>query len=77
VAGSKEGRTRRRGRLFCWFERAILGAGMGIVAFIVERRLLRALKRGAAPVAPRTAERAPQAAPVGASERGELTTAAQ
>ena len=36
----------RRSRLYRWFERAILGAGMTLIAFVVERRLLKAIKQG-------------------------------
>jgi len=35
-----------RSRLYRWFERAILGAGMTLIALIVERRLIKALKQG-------------------------------
>ncbi|HEY6784401.1 MAG TPA: hypothetical protein VI159_05585 [Gemmatimonadales bacterium] len=35
-------------RLYRWFERAILGAGMTLIAFVIERRLLKALKQGKA-----------------------------
>jgi hypothetical protein len=36
----------RRGRLFRWFERVSLGAGMTVMAFFIERRLLKALQAG-------------------------------
>ncbi len=39
-------RTPRRRRLLRVAERAILGAGMTLVAFVVERRLLKALRQG-------------------------------
>ena|GEM_PF-3263533 len=48
-------RRRRRGRLFLWFERAVLGTGMTFVAFVIERRLLKAIKKGGMKPAPRTA----------------------
>src|SRR5207253_9742363 len=49
-------RTRkRRSRIFLWFERAVLGLGMSVVAFFIERRLLKALKAGLVKPAPRTA----------------------
>jgi hypothetical protein len=35
----------RRSRLYRWFERAILGAGMTLIAFVIERRLLKAIKQ--------------------------------
>ena len=37
--------TRRR-RFARWFERAVLGAMMTVIAFVIERRLLRAIKEG-------------------------------
>jgi hypothetical protein len=46
---------RKRSRLFRAFERAVLGAGMTMVAFFIERRLIRALKKGSVEPAPRTA----------------------
>ena len=36
----------RRSRLYRSFERAILGVGMTLIAFVIERRLLKALKQG-------------------------------
>ena len=47
--------ARRPTRAFIWFERAILGFGMSVVAFIIERRLLKALKTGSVKPAARTA----------------------
>ena len=38
-----------------WFERTVLGFGMTVVAFFVERRLLKALRAGSVKPAPRTA----------------------
>ena len=46
---------RHRGRVFRWFERTLLGFGMTVVAFVVERRLLKAIKHGGVKAAPRTA----------------------
>jgi hypothetical protein len=46
---------KRRGRLFRSFERLVLGAGMTIVAFFIERRLIKAIKKGSVEPAPRTA----------------------
>jgi hypothetical protein len=49
-------RTRkRRGRLFVAFERLVLGAGMTVVAFFIERRLIKAIKKGSVEPAARTA----------------------
>jgi hypothetical protein len=48
-------RPKRRSRLFVAFERFILGAGMTVVAFVIERRLLKALKKGSVEPAARTA----------------------
>jgi hypothetical protein len=36
----------RKRRVRAWFARVVLGMMMGVVAFVVERRLLRAIKRG-------------------------------
>jgi hypothetical protein len=46
---------KRRGRLFVAFERVILGAGMTVVAFFIERRLIKAIKKGSVEPAARTA----------------------
>ncbi|HEX2025509.1 MAG TPA: hypothetical protein VHH92_03845, partial [Actinomycetota bacterium] len=54
---------RRRSRLARWFERVALGAIMGGVAFVVERRLMKAIRR-----------RGTEGAPPGGGE-AELTTA--
>ena len=37
------------------FERLVLGAGMTVMAFFIERRLIKALKKGSVEPAPRTA----------------------
>lgn len=67
---------KRRGRLFLAFERAVLGAGMSMVAFLIERRLIKAIKKGGVKAAPRTA--AESADELGATQaevrEGELTT---
>jgi hypothetical protein len=60
---------KRRGRLFCAIERFVLGAAMTVVAFVIERRLLKAIKEGAVEPAPRTA------AEMEEDRQGELTTA--
>jgi hypothetical protein len=46
---------RRRGVLFRRFERFVLSIGMSIIAAVIERRLLKALKAGGMKAAPRTA----------------------
>jgi hypothetical protein len=43
-------------RAFRSFERLILGTSMSMMALVIERRLIRALKRGGLDRAPRTAE---------------------
>ncbi len=52
------GRERRRGfrgsRFYRGFERGVLSIGMGIVAFFLERRLLKAIRSGGVQRAPRT-----------------------
>ena len=54
--------TRRR-RMARWFERAVLGAVMSVIAFVIERRVLKAirLKGEAPPDRGRTGEFAPGA----------------
>ena len=42
-------------RVFVRVERWILSVGMAVMAFVIERRLLRALKQGGVTSAPRTA----------------------
>jgi hypothetical protein len=61
----------RRSRLFRGFERLLLGSAMTMVAFVIERRLLKALKKGRVEPAPRTAAEADE------HREGELTTAPQ
>ena len=48
-------RTGQRGRVFRWFERVVLSAAMSAVAFVAERRILKALKQGTVKPAARTA----------------------
>jgi len=62
---------RRRGRMFRAFERWILGFGMGVVAFFIERRLIKALKKGSMEPAPRTAA---EMDPDATGREGQLTT---
>jgi hypothetical protein len=47
--------TRRRGSVVRALERVLLGAGMSVVAFVLERRVLKALRKGNVRPAPRTA----------------------
>jgi hypothetical protein len=42
-------------RTFYRFERMLLGIGMTMIAFVIERRLLKAIKQGGVKAAPRTA----------------------
>jgi hypothetical protein len=67
---------KRRGRLFLAFERAVLGAGMSMVAFFIERRLIKAIRKGGVSAAPRTAAEREEALDLQASgpREGELTT---
>ena len=53
MSGPRKARPRRLLRVV---ERAILGAGMTVVAFVVERRLLKALRQGGTPRPPRIPE---------------------
>jgi len=46
---------KRPHRVFVRVERWILSVGMGLMAFVIERQLLKALKRGGVTSAPRTA----------------------
>jgi hypothetical protein len=63
-----------RGRLFRSFERAVLGFGMTLVAYFLERRLIKALKKGRVEPAPRTAA-GPGEETVSAPGEGGLTAA--
>jgi hypothetical protein len=45
----------QRGRAFRWFERVVLSVAMSAVAFVAERRILKALRQGTVKPAPRTA----------------------
>jgi hypothetical protein len=68
---------KRRGRWFVAFERAVLGVGMTMVAYLIERRLIKAIKKGGVKPAPRTAAESEEALAGGPAEvrEGELTTA--
>jgi hypothetical protein len=63
--------------MFVAFERAVLGVGMSAVAFFIERRLIKAIKKGGITAAPRTAAEPGEELGAGASEppQGELGTA--
>lgn len=69
-------RRKRRGRLFVAFERAVLGFGMRVVAYFVERRLIKAIKSGGMTAAPRTAAERGEELGTETSQQphGELTT---
>jgi len=45
----------RPSRAFVWFERTLLGIGMGMIAAVMDRLLIRTLKKGPVERAPRTA----------------------
>lgn len=62
-------RPKRSGSLIRAFERVVLGIGMSLVVFVVERQLLKALRKGRVAPAPRTA--------VESGENLELATAPQ
>jgi hypothetical protein len=47
--------TKKRGIVFRAVERVVLGLGMSVMAFIIERRLIKAIKKGAVEPAPRIA----------------------
>jgi hypothetical protein len=42
-------------RAYVWFERTVLSAGMTVLALVVERILVRAIRKGGVEPAPRTA----------------------
>lgn len=68
---------KRRGRMFLAFERAVLGVGMTVVAFFIERRLIKAIKKGGVTAAARTAAEPGEeiGVPLREAREGELTTA--
>jgi hypothetical protein len=57
MARDRTRRTKRRGKVFRAFERAVLGFGMSVMVFVAERLLKRAIAkgRGGEIKAPRTA----------------------
>lgn len=62
---------KKRSWLFKAFERAVLGVGMTIVAFFIERRLIKAIKTGSVEPAARTGSAEQQGGP---GERVDLST---
>ena len=50
----------RRRRVARWFERALLGSVMSVIAFVIERRVLKAIRNKSALEEPRTGELAPE-----------------
>jgi hypothetical protein len=71
-----------RGALYRWFERLVLGLAMSLLVFVVERRILKALKMGGVHPAPRTAApqpdpRATDPSPIETSREAQLSTAKQ
>jgi len=45
--------VKRRRRVARWFERAILGTVMSVIAFVIERRVLKAIReKGTEPAPP-------------------------
>ena len=49
----------RRRRFARWFERTVLGAVMSVIAFVIERRVLKALHNKETLQPPQTGELAP------------------
>jgi hypothetical protein len=72
--GASNGR-KRRGVAFRTFERFVLSIGMSIIAAVIERRLLKALKTGGFKAAPRTAAEREEylGEPIPEPREGELT----
>jgi hypothetical protein len=67
---------RRRGRVFRAFERFVLSIGMNLIATVIERRLLKALRTGGFKPAARTAAEHDEylgEPPPDAPREGELT----
>jgi hypothetical protein len=48
-----------RRRLGRWFERAVLGSVMSVIAFVIERRVLKAIRNKAVLEPPQTGEFGP------------------
>lgn len=51
---AKAGGGIRGSRVYRAFERGLLSVGMGVVAFFIERRLIKAIRSGGVKAAPRT-----------------------
>jgi hypothetical protein len=51
----------RRRRFARWFERSVLGAVMSVIAFVIERRVLKALRNKEVLQPPQTGELSPDA----------------
>jgi hypothetical protein len=66
-------RAKNRSRFFVAFERFVLGAGMSVVAFFIERQLIKAIKKGSVEPAARTAGETEPPEP----GQGHLTTTPQ
>ncbi len=74
MARRGEGGGRIRGtRVYRAFERVVLSIGMGLVAFFIERRLLKAIRSGGVKPAPRTLAEREDYEGVGPSEPHEGT----
>jgi hypothetical protein len=56
--------TRRR-RVARWFERAVLGSVMSVIAFVIERRVLKAIRTKGETPAPQAPPRSGEFAPSG------------
>ena len=50
-----ESDPKRPGRAFLWLERTLLGIGMSMIAAVMDRVLIRTLRKGSVERAPRTA----------------------
>jgi hypothetical protein len=51
----------RRRRVARWIERAVLGSVMSVIAFVIERRVLKAIReKGESPPEPRSGELSPE-----------------
>jgi hypothetical protein len=69
----RKGPWKKRSRVFVGVERLVLGAGMTVVAFFIERRLIKAIKKGSVEPAARTAGEPEPSEP----GQGHLTTTPQ
>jgi hypothetical protein len=72
---AKAGGGIRGTRVYRAFERVVLSIGMGLVAFFIERRLLKAIRSGGVKPAPRTlAEREEYEGSPGEPHEGSLSS---